>query len=325
MKIGKLAIPYLTVLSPMASLTDIVFRQLLDEIGYIGYLVTEMVSAEGIRRRNQRTLGMIKTPQLRTPQFVQLFGNRPESFSEAVRYIRDETEFSGIDINLGCPVRKITSRGAGAALLKNLFLVIAILRAARQNFSQPLTVKIRLPDDPADIPELIRIIEGEGVDAVTVHFRRVSDRYSDPARWEQALTFRQNVRSVFIGNGDIRTAQEAVAKMKIVDAVMIGREALRNPLIFARIHQELTHDSDNKGILPYNFKNIMMRLLELIQFHYEPEFQLRRLKAYTRFMASGQSYSKRLREKIYQSVSFEEAGEFLERFWSRVPGENSYE
>ncbi len=206
LKIGNLNIPYRTVLSPMASLTDIVFRQLMDEIGYIGFMVTEMISAEGVRRKNKRTRDMLETGDFKIPQFIQLFGTRPESFSDAVQYIRDETRFSGIDINMGCPVKKITKRGAGAALLKNPSQAAKIIRAIRKKFSLPLTVKIRLTNDPKEILDIIRIVEGEGVDAISIHFRFVSDRYSDNARWEYAPTLREKIRTSFIGNGDLKTA-----------------------------------------------------------------------------------------------------------------------
>lgn len=315
LKIGNLRLAYPTVLSPMASLTDIVFRQLMDEIGCIGYMVTEMVSAEGVRRKNRRTLDMLATGEFKTPQFVQLFGGQPDSFDRALDLIQSETRFSGVDINLGCPVRKITRRGAGASLLKDPPRAARILGTVRKKTGLPLTAKIRLPEDPAHIPEIIRVIEDQGVDALVVHFRRASDRYSDPARWEFARTVRDSIRTVFIGNGDIRTARDGLEKLEIADGIMIGREAIRNPLIFLRIHEQRSRFHDPEGVSRFSFQDIILRLLELIEYHYEPELQLSRLKAYARFLVSGRGYAKKIREKIYTSTSFQEARDHLTRFF----------
>jgi len=119
LKIGNLLLKHRTILAPMASLTDIVFRRVVDEIGGVGLMVTELISAEGLRRKQGRTLSMIRSFDFNTPQFIQLFGSEPESFIDAVKYIEDETDFSGIDINMGCPVRKMMKKRAGAALLKD--------------------------------------------------------------------------------------------------------------------------------------------------------------------------------------------------------------
>jgi len=133
LKIGNLNIKYNTMLSPMASITDISFRKLLDEIGSIGLMVSEMISAEGVNRLNKRTLDMMRSFEFRTPQFIQLFGSKPEPFVNAVKYIEKETNFSGIDINMGCPANKVVKRGAGAFLLKDPEKIASIIREIRKN------------------------------------------------------------------------------------------------------------------------------------------------------------------------------------------------
>lgn len=303
LKIGNLNIKYNTMLSPMASITDISFRKLLDEIGSIGLMVSEMISAEGVNRLNKRTLDMMRSFEFRTPQFIQLFGSKPEPFVNAVKYIEKETNFSGIDINMGCPANKVVKRGAGAFLLKDPEKIASIIREIRKNTKLPLTVKIRLGYSKVNVFEIIDVLENEGVDAITVHFRLKSSGYNEKADWEYASLIKERIKTVFIGNGDIWSALDAKGKLKFVDALMIGRGAVSNPLIFAEIAGEKI---DN-----LRFKQILERLLELIEEYCKPEFRLAKLKAYTRFMVHNKINSKKLRQSIYNSKSFKEAGNYF--------------
>jgi nifR3 family TIM-barrel protein len=304
MKIGNLDIMYNAVPAPLASLTDIAFRKLLDEIGFCGFMVTEMISAEGLRRQQSKTLAMIRPGDFKTPQFIQLFGPEPEPFIDAVKYVENETEFQGIDINMGCPATKVIKKGGGAALLKAPMQVAAIVREVKKSTKLPVTVKIRLGYNRDNVFEIVRILEEEGADAIAVHFRLRADGYSGIARWEIAPMIRDILKkeTVFIGNGDIKTVEEAREKMDIVDGVMIGRGAVTDPLIFARIAGEAEH---------LTMKWVYKRLLELIEEHYEPHLRLARVKAYTRFLFSNRKYSKPIRQKIYTSKSYEEAKDTL--------------
>ncbi len=223
LKIGNLHLKHRTILAPMASLTDIVFRRVVDEIGGVGLMVTELISAEGLRRKQNKTLSMIRSFDFKTPQFIQLFGSEPESFTDAVKYIEEETDFSGIDINMGCPVRKIIKKRAGAALLKDPKKIGEICRKVRKVISIPFTVKIRLGYEEENVFEILKVLENEGVDAVTVHFRLKTDRYSSEARWEYAERIKERSGLRIIGNGNILNRDEALERLNIVDGIMIGR------------------------------------------------------------------------------------------------------
>jgi len=305
LEIGNLKIKYPAIPAPLASITDIVFRKLLDETGYAGYMVTEMISAEGLRRRQAKTLHMIRPEEFKTPQFIQLFGSKPEPFVEAIKYIENETGFCGIDINMGCPANKVTKKGGGAALLKSPKQVAAIVREIKKNTQLPVTVKIRLGFAEENVFEIINVLEEEGADAIAVHFRLQSDRYSDAAKWHYAPLIKEKLKkdTIFIGNGDIKTAAEAGEKLKIADGVMIGRSAVTNPLIFAEIAGA---SSEN-----LTMKWVYRRLLELIETYYDPDFRLGRLKAYARFLFSQRENSKKFRQQIYTSKTFEEAVEHI--------------
>lgn len=298
----------------MASLTDLAFRILMDEIGGIGYMVTEMISVEGITRKNRKTLEMLKSIDFKTPQFIQLFGSDPDGFVESVKFLQNETPYNGIDINMGCPVKKITSRGAGAALLRDPVLAAKIVHVVRQHCSLPLTVKIRLCQEEEKTIGLIRALEVEGVDAITVHFRQVSERYSRPAVWDLASKIRGMMTATFIGNGDIRTVAEAIEKLKQVDGIMIGREALRKPRLFSDIASKTGPESD--GVLSNaEFRVVIGRLLELIEELYPPELRLNRIKSYTRFMVAGRQEARNLRREVYASQNYNQARSCLARFF----------
>ncbi|MCK5058635.1 MAG: tRNA-dihydrouridine synthase family protein [Candidatus Aminicenantes bacterium] len=303
LKIGHLKIKYRAILSPLASLTDITFRRLLDEIGCAGYMVTEMISAEGIRRKQEKTLRMIRSFDARTPQFVQVFGFQPEPFVEAVKYIENETGFAGIDINMGCPATKVMKKGGGAALLKDPPLAGRIVAEIKKHSKLPLTVKIRLGFDKVNVFEMIKVLEQEGADAIVVHFRLKSDGYQGTAKWEYAPQIREKINTVLIGNGDIRSAAEAKEKLTVVDGVMIGRGGLANPLIFA----EIAGEEPVCGGRTWDFAGVLNRLLELIAEYYEEKLRLPRVKAFTRFLFWGKKYGKKARQRIYSASTFEEA------------------
>ncbi|MDD8012143.1 MAG: tRNA-dihydrouridine synthase family protein [Acidobacteriota bacterium] len=310
LKIGSLTLAQPTVLAPMAGLTDHVLRQLADEIGGCGLLVSEMIAAEGLRRRNRRTMEMIASSSLRTPQFIQLFGANPEALSEAAAIVSAETAYAGIDINMGCPVPKVVRSGAGSGLLRDLPRLAAVVAATRRSTALPLTVKVRLGFSQVNVLETTRIIEQEGADAVAVHFRLKSDGYTGSARWDLAAAIRENLRIPLLGNGDIMTPVFALEKLKTVDGLLIGRGALANPFIFREIAGQATSESDWGGYV--------RRLAALIAEHYPERKRLGKLKAFTRFLVLSRPGSRAWKRRIFLSQDFVEARGFLEETFPLV-------
>ncbi len=304
LKIGKLSLEQPTVLAPMAGLTDRVLRQLMDEIGGCGLLVSEMIAAEGLRRRNRRTMEMIADFATRTPQFIQLFGANPEALAEAATIVSAETAFAGIDVNMGCPVPKVVRSGAGAGLLQNLPLLAAVVAAMRKCTRLPLTVKVRLGVNKVNVLETTRIIEEQGADAVAVHFRLKSEGYTGSAHWELAAAVRENLRIPLLGNGDIMTAAFAREKLQTVDGILIGRGALANPFIFREIAGQATAASDLAAYV--------RRLGALIEELYPEKKRLGKLKAFTRFLVLSRPGSRSWKRPIFLSQDFQEARCLLE-------------
>jgi len=303
LKIGNLHLKHRTILAPMASLTDIVFRRVVDEIGGVGLMVTELISAEGLRKKQDRTLSMIRSFDFNTPQFIQLYGSEPESFVDAVKYIEAETDFSGIDINMGCPVRKIIKKRAGAALLKDPKKIGEICRKVRKVISIPFTVKIRLGYEEENVFEILKVHENEGVDAVTVHFRLKTDGYSSEARWEYAERIKERSGLRIIGNGNILNRDEALERLNLVDGIMIGRGAISNPFIFAEIQDKMPGPEDKKEITE--------RIMALVEEYYPPELRLLRIKAFTKYLALDKPYVIKIKHKVYASKTFDEVKPFF--------------
>jgi tRNA-dihydrouridine synthase B len=304
LKIGKLILDQPTVLAPMAGLTDRVLRQLMDEIGGCGAMVSEMIAAEGLRRRNRRTMEMIANFPTRTPQFIQLFGANPEPLAEAALIVAAETAYAGIDLNMGCPVPKVVRTGAGSGLLQDLPRLAAVVAAVRKSTSLPLTVKVRLGFNKVNVLETTKIIEEEGADAVAVHFRLKSEGYAGSAHWELAAAVKENLRIPLLGNGDIMTLAFSLEKLQTVDGILIGRGALANPFLFREIAGQDTLEKD--------WGAYVRRLAALIEDHYPERKRLGKLKAFTRFLVLSRPGSRSWKRRIFLSQDFNEACGFLE-------------
>lgn len=303
LKIGNLHLKHRTILAPMASLTDIVFRRVVDEIGGVGLMVTELISAEGLRRKQGKTLSMIRSFDFNTPQFIQLFGSEPEQFTDAVKYIEEETDFFRDRYKYGVSGTEDYKKRAGAALLKDPKKIGEICREVRKVISIPFTVKIRLGYEEENVFEILKILENEGVDAVTVHFRLKTDRYSSEARWEYAEKIKERSSLKIIGNGNILNRDEALERLKVVDGIMIGRGAINNPFIFAEMQDKMPGPEDKKEITE--------RIMTLVEEYYPPKLRLLRIKAFTKYFASGRSYVKEIKHKVYASKTFDDVKQFF--------------
>jgi tRNA-dihydrouridine synthase B len=218
----------------MAGITDFPFRMICKELG-AGLVFSEMVSVEALVREHKRTHGMLHTDPAERPVVFQIFGAKPSSMAEAAHIVsRGEADF--IDINMGCPVPKVVKSGAGSALLRDIGLAKEIMSAVVQASAVPVTVKIRLGWDAKDIVaiDLAQAAESVGIAAVTVHARTRAQGFSGQADWSMIRQVKNDVGIPVIGNGDVRTGQDAKRMMDETgcDGVMIGRAIQGHPWIF---------------------------------------------------------------------------------------------
>ena len=250
LKIGNVAIAPATVLAPMAGVTDTVFRRFIKSLGGCGLIMTEFTSADGVLR-DQRVRGRyLHFYEDEHPVSAQLFGSSPNVLAEAARLVED-LGFDLVDLNLGCPAKKVVKCNGGSGLLRDLPLIRQIFEAVRAAVKIPFTVKFRAGwnDDEIVCVELARMAESCGLGAVALHARTREQGYSGNARWEWIASVKQAVGIPVIGNGDIRSPEDACAIVAQTgcDAVMIGRMAPANPWIFRQIEQYVSRQTARVG------------------------------------------------------------------------------
>jgi len=239
LKIGNIELDNRLMLAPMAGVTNLPFRMMVRGMG-ADLVFSEMVSAMGLALKSARTFDLLKSHPSERPLAVQIFGSSPDVMAKAVSIVAEEGA-DIIDINMGCPVKKVTKTGAGAYLMRNAGMVQDIVSAVRMACPLPLTVKIRSgwsPDQPSAM-EIARILEGCGVDAITIHPRFATQGYSGNADWDMIARVKACVNIPVIGNGDINSPSDALMMEKETgcDGIMIGRAAVRNPWIFRQVLQ----------------------------------------------------------------------------------------
>jgi nifR3 family TIM-barrel protein len=225
------------VLAPMAGITDTVFRRFIKRLGGCGLIMTEFVSSEGMLRQNLRSKRYLYYTEEERPISAQLFGADPDHLAEAARVI-EGLGFDMVDLNLGCPAKKVVKCG-GSGLLRDLPLLEKILKKIRAAVRIPFTIKFRSGWSEAEIVafEVARMAEECGVEALSVHPRTRLQGFSGRARWQIIQEVKSRVRIPVIGNGDVVTPPDALALYQQTgcDAVMIGRAAASNPWIFRQL------------------------------------------------------------------------------------------
>jgi nifR3 family TIM-barrel protein len=263
LQIGSVTISPATVLAPMAGVTDTVFRRFIRNLGGCGLIMTEFTSADGVlRAKDQKAKRYLHFYEDEHPISAQLFGSDPQVMAEAARIVED-LGFDLVDLNLGCPAKKVVKCNGGSGLLRDLPRISGIFEAVRAAVKIPFTVKFRAGwnDDEIVCVELAKIAEDCGLCAVALHARTREQGYSGNARWEWIAAVKDAVKIPVIGNGDIRSPEDACAMVAATgcDAVMIGRTAPANPWIFRQIQQYCealaSPEVDVRGYTKHSYTN----------------------------------------------------------------------
>lgn len=309
MKIGNVQLNSNLILAPMAGYTDAGFRMLCEEYG-AGLTVTEMVSAKGLCYGNRGTAELLVTSENDCPKAVQIFGAEPDFMRRAVQDERLQ-KFDIIDVNMGCPVRKIVNNGEGSALLKQPERVYDIVKAMTSATDKPVTVKIRSGFSEGEINavEIAKVIEEAGGAAVTVHARTREQFYAGNADWSVIADVKKAVKIPVIGNGDVVTKDDCIRIMEETgcDGVMIGRGALGKPYIFAQY--------DDK---PYDFnvKAAIWKHIDKLREYLPERTVINQMKMQLCWYAKNTGNVKAVRKSIAELKNSEDLMDIVEKYFN---------
>jgi tRNA-dihydrouridine synthase B len=303
----------------LAGISNYPFRQLCREFG-ADLTFTEMVSVDGIVHNNASTMRLLQFLPQEHPIGLQFFGSEPETFAEVLPQL-EKLQPDVIDLNFGCPVRKVVVRGAGAALLNDLDRMAKIVETVKSKARLPVTAKIRTGWDGDHIVacEAAAVIESAGADAITVHARTRSQGYSGEANWDLIARVKEAVKIPVIGNGDVFDGKSALSMFRETgaDGIMIGRGALGRPWIFREIQAFL-----KEGVtLP---EPTVAERIELISKHYQSEIlecgaktAFSRMKKHFIWYTRSLPYIASLRNRVFKAKSFSEVKSMFQDYRER--------
>ncbi|MDH4228299.1 MAG: tRNA dihydrouridine synthase DusB [Nitrospirota bacterium] len=269
LSIGGVTFPNALALAPLSGITNLPFRRLARGLG-AGMVVSELVSSNGLVRANERTSRYLLTHPDEWPVVMQIFGDDPEPMARAAA-IAEEAGAHVVDINIGCPVRKVVTRGAGCALMRDVPRSARIIGAVVRAVKVPVTIKIRAGWNAAQVnaPEYAQMAESEGVKGVTVHGRTRDQMFNGRADWGVIGRTVRAVSIPVIGNGDVCSAADATRMLAETGAagVMIGRAAQGNPWIFREILSEWRSGTPAPPPTPEERRAVMLHHLALYVEH----------------------------------------------------------
>ena len=322
MNIGSLRLNNPVILAPMAGITDLPYRLIAKRFG-AALVFTEMVSANGLFYGGSGTDGLLLSTPEERPLGVQLFGDDPQRLADAARRVEPDADL--IDLNCGCPVKKVVGSGAGSALLREPAKIAAIVRAVRTATSRPLTIKLRSGWDTGsrNYLEVARLAVAEGVDAITLHPRTRTQMFGGRADWSDIARLKEAVPVPVIASGDIFSADDALAVLSQTgcDAVMVARGGYGNPWLIRQILERL----DGRQIQPPTPAERLRSAgehLELFLATYGPARTLAHMRKHLCWYTHGLTNATGFRQHINQTRTLSEMQDLLADFTAATNGTN---
>ncbi len=306
------------VLAPMAGITDCGFRSFMREMK-CGAVVTELVSAMGLKYSSKRTRKLMKFENVQHPVGIQIFGEE----LEALEYAAKESEQMGadfVDINFGCPVPKVVKKGAGSAALKDLDFLREVIHATKKSVSIPVTIKVRTGWDQnsRNTHEVVKIAYNEGVTWVAIHGRTRAQAYAGKSDWDYIKEVKQKSPLPILGNGDITSAEKAISRLieSGCEGVLIGRGALKNPWIFQEVlalKSGLSVESVSK-----DFDLMFSLLWSCLARNHEPRMIGLQIKKLAAWYSAGYPGSALFRKTIFSLQDPEEAFKMSKEYFVKM-------
>ncbi|KHD88519.1 MAG: transcriptional regulator [Bdellovibrio sp. ArHS] len=312
------------VLAPMAGITDHAFRTFMKKLD-TSVVVTELVSANGIEYKSERTMDLMSFDESQRPIGIQLFGEEPEVIARAAQVAEAEgCDF--VDLNFGCPVPKVVKKGAGSAMLKDPVQLQKVLAAVKSAIKIPLTIKIRTGWDAntRNAIEVCNIAYNEGVEWVAIHGRTRAQGYSGLADWDFITEVKNQAKLPILGNGDILTPRQANLRLEQsgCDGVMIGRGCLKNPFIFMDA-LSMWRGEPAKNV-KRDFVSLFQGLEREIVAHCDAHITGIQLRKFAAWFSTGYPGAAQFRKNLFQSKSNEEIMTLANEFFAGI-GETEQE
>lgn len=314
-------------LAPMAGITDKPMRRLVNSFGD-GNIVSEMVAINALSRKNAKTYKIADVRDEPYPVIVQLVGGMPELFADSVKLAEELGAYS-IDINMGCPVKKIVGNNSGSYLMKDIKLASEIIKVAKSNTSLPVSVKFRKGWDHNSVNavEFAKMCEDCGVSYITLHGRTRSDFYAGNADWDIIAEVKQSVKIPVIGNGDVDSPQKAKEMLDYtkVDGVMVGRATLGRPWLISQIHNYLEQGIEAEEISLKIIKETLLQHINMLNEYYGEKSALSLSRKYVCWYCKNLRDARKFREVYVHIDNMSEAIDTVNAFFEKNAEQESGE
>lgn len=314
------------ILSPMAGVTDYVFRRLIKRRGGVGLVVSEFISVEGLTRNNPKSKRQMRFDEEERPFAIQIFGGQPERMAMAAE-MAEEVGADILDINCGCPAPKVVKNGGGSGLLRDLPRLETILKEVKRSISIPLTLKMRIGYSDATINaiEVAKMAEQCGVEHIQVHGRTREQGYKGMANWDIIRQVKEAVSIPVSGNGDITSIEYGLKcwRESGVDGILIGRGAMQNPWIFRQFADVLNGQEPYQPSLEEK-RRVLLEFFEMCLEEMPELAALGKMKQLAGQFTKGLPGGAQFRQTLYHSHSADEILSNITSYFTTLAGGETY-